>query len=323
VKAIFVDSENKLLWQESETPKASSNEVLIKIAATAINRADLMQRAGFYPPPAGASTIMGLECSGEVVAMGDNVSSFKIGDEVCALLAGGGYAEYVAVDQGSVVKIPKGLSLIEAASLPEVFATAWLNLFIEAKLVPGEKVVLHAGASGVGTAGIQLCNAFGNPCFITAGNEDKLSACLALGASAGSNRHEGSFLGKGREFAGDSGVDVILDPVGGGYLGDNLELLGLNGRLILIGLMGGAAAEINLAQLLIKRIRVVGSTLRARPLLEKALVMQQLAERVWPKIASKEIKPIIDTVFPIAEIEKAHELVASDKTIGKVVLSVQ
>jgi NADPH:quinone reductase-like Zn-dependent oxidoreductase len=166
-----------------------------------------MQRAGFYPPPAGASTIMGLECSGEVVAMGDNVSSFKIGDEVCALLAGGGYAEYVAVDQGSVVKIPKGLSLIEAASLPEVFATAWLNLFIEAKLVPGEKVVLHAGASGVGTAGIQLCNAFGNPCFITAGNEDKLSACLALGASAGSNRHEGSFLGKGREFAGDSGVD--------------------------------------------------------------------------------------------------------------------
>ena len=281
-----------------------------------------MQRAGFYPPPPGASTIMGLECAGEVVALGDSVTNFALGDEVCALLAGGGYAEFAAVDKGSVVKIPEGISLIEAASLPEVFATAWLNLFIEAKLSPKEKVILHAGASGVGTAGIQLCKAFDNPCFVTVGNEDKLSACLALGASGGSNRHEGSFLDKGREFAGDAGVDVILDPVGGNYLQDNLELLGRNGRLILIGLMGGGVAEINLAHLLIKRLRLVGSTLRARPLSEKAEVMRQLAEHVWPKISAKEILPIVDTTFAITDAEEAHKLVASDKTIGKVVLRV-
>lgn len=322
MKAIIVDSEKNLHWQDTETPEVSSNEVLIKVAATAINRADLMQRAGFYPPPPGASTIMGLECAGEVVALGDSVTNFALGDEVCALLAGGGYAEFAAVDKGSVVKIPEGISLIEAASLPEVFATAWLNLFIEAKLSPKEKVILHAGASGVGTAGIQLCKAFDNPCFVTVGNEDKLSACLALGASGGSNRHEGSFLDKGREFAGDAGVDVILDPVGGNYLQDNLELLGRNGRLILIGLMGGGVAEINLAHLLIKRLRLVGSTLRARPLSEKAEVMRQLAEHVWPKISAKEILPIVDTTFAITDAEEAHKLVASDKTIGKVVLRV-
>jgi putative PIG3 family NAD(P)H quinone oxidoreductase len=322
VKAIIVDSEKRLHWQDTETPEASSNEVLIKIAATAINRADLMQRAGFYPPPPGASVIMGLECAGEVVALGDSVTGFAIGDQVCALLAGGGYAEFAAVDKGSVVKIPEGISLIEAASLPEVYATAWLNLFIEAKLSPKEKVILHAGASGVGTAGIQLCKAFDNPCFVTVGNADKLSACLALGASAGSNRHEGSFLDKGREFAGDTGVDVILDPVGGNYLMDNLELLGLNGRLVLIGLMGGGAAEINLAHLLIKRLRLVGSTLRARPLSEKAEVMRQLVEKVWPKISAREILPVIDTTFAIADVEEAHELLALDNTIGKIVLRV-
>ena len=322
MKAININENSELRWEDTETPMAGDKEVLIKIAATAINRADLMQRAGFYPPPPGASSIMGLECSGEIVALGDGVNDLKIGDEVCALLAGGGYAEFVAVDEGSVIKIPGGLSLVEAASLPEVFATAWLNLYMEAKLAPGESVVLHAGASGVGTAGIQLCHAFGNTSFVTVGSEDKLKACLDLGASAGSNRHEGSFLELAQKFAGEKGVDVILDPVGGSYLADNLSLLGLNGRLVLIGLMGGASTEINLANLLMKRIRVIGSTLRARPLPEKAEVMKQLQDKVWPKIASKEIKPVIDTVFSINDIEKAHGLVASDNTVGKVVLTV-
>lgn len=322
MKAISINESGELQWEETETPMLRDKEVLIKVAATAINRADLMQRAGFYPPPPGASSIMGLECAGEIVALGDSVSQLQLGDQVCALLSGGGYAEFAAVDEGSVIKIPEGLSLVEAASLPEVFATAWLNLYIEAKLIPGESVVLHAGASGVGTAGIQLCKAFGNTSFVTVGSDEKLKACLDLGASAGSNRHEGSFLELAQNFAGEKGVDVILDPVGGGYLEDNLNLLGLNGRLVLIGLMGGASTEINLANLLIKRIRVIGSTLRARPLPEKAEVMKQLQDKVWPKIAANEIKPVVDSVFSIKDIERAHGLVASDNTIGKVVLTI-
>jgi putative PIG3 family NAD(P)H quinone oxidoreductase len=322
MKAVVIDDDQQLHWQAVETPKPGADEVLIKIHATAINRADLIQRKGFYAPPPGASTIMGLECAGEIVEVGDNCSKYKVGDRVCALLAGGGYAEFVAVHEGSVLPIPGGNSFVHGACLPEVFATAWLNLFIEAKLQPGEKVILHAGASGVGTAAIQLCKSFGSPCFVTAGTAAKIDTCIELGAEEGSNRHEGSFLEKATEFSGGQGVDVILDPVGGSYLEDNLKLLGLNGRLVLIGLMGGTAAEINLGMLMMKRLRVIGSTLRARPVEEKAVVMGQLFESVWPKIESGEIRPIVDTVFPIEEVEKAHELVESDETIGKVVLSV-
>jgi putative PIG3 family NAD(P)H quinone oxidoreductase len=266
---------------------------------------------------------MGLECAGEVADTGKNVSKFKVGDRVCALLAGGGYAEFTTVDEGSVLPIPAGNSFAHGACLPEVFATAWLNLFMEAKLQPGEKAILHAGASGVGTAAIQLCSSFGSPCFVTAGSETKIDTCIELGAESGSNRNEGPFYEKASAFAGDSGVGVILDPVGGAYLEDNIRLLGLNGRLVLIGLMGGNRAEIDLGALLMKRIRVIGSTLRARPLAEKAAVMSELYEKVWPKIESAEIRPILDTVFPIEEVEAAHDLVASDKTIGKVVLSVK
>ncbi len=323
MKAVVIDDEQKLHWQDVDAPTSGADEVLIKIHATAINRADLMQRKGFYPPPPGASTIMGLECAGEVAAVGENTSKFKVGDRVCALLAGGGYAEIVAVHEGSVLPIPGGDTFIHGACLPEVFATAWLNLFIEAKLQPGEKVILHAGASGVGTAAIQLCKSFGSPCFVTAGTAAKIATCIELGANAGSNRHEGSFFEKADDFSAGAGIDVILDPVGGSYLEDNLKLLGLNGRLVLIGLMGGNAAQINLAMLLMKRLRVIGSTLRTRPVEEKAVVMAQLLEKVWPKIVSGEIKPIVDTVFPIEEVEKAHALVESDETIGKVVMSVQ
>lgn len=322
MKAVLIADDQSLEWGEVETPAAGEGEVLIRIRATAINRADLLQRRGGYPPPPGASPIMGLECAGEIAGVGPGTSHWKEGDRVCALMAGGGYAEYAVAPAGSVVKIPDGCSFAEGASLPEVFATAWLNLFMEAGLKPGEKVILHAGASGVGTAGIQLCKCFGNPCFVTAGSDDKIDSCIALGADGGSNRHAGSFLEKAKAFAGDAGVGVILDPVGGAYLADNLQLLGMNGRLVLIGLMGGNKAEIDLAQLMIKRARVIGSTLRARPDEEKAAVMGQLAERVWPKIESGEIRPVVDSTYAIEQVEDAHARVASNETIGKVVLTV-
>jgi len=213
------------------------------------------------------------------------------------------------------------VSMVEAAALPEVFATAYLNLFMEAGLAPGEKAVIHAGASGVGTAAIQLCRALGNPCFVTLGGQNKLDACLALGAEAGFNRHEGNFLDSVKAWAPE-GVDVILDPVGAGYLADNLTSLALNGRLVLIGLMGGAAAEINLGLLMMKRLRIIGSTLRARPIAAKAAVMDQLQAVVWPKIESGEIRPVVDSVYPISEADAAHQHVAANNTIGKVVLQI-
>ncbi len=322
MKAVIVGEEHALSWEELESPTPGQNEVLIRIHATAINRADLMQRRGLYPPPPGASPIMGLECAGEVVEVGPGCRRYQVGDRVCALLAGGGYAELAAVHEGSVLPVPAGLDYRAAAATPEVFATAWLNLFMEAGLQPGEKVVIHAGASGVGTTAIQLCRAFGSPCFVTLGSQDKLDTCLAMGASAGAVRHDGPFYEKAKEFAGGEGIDVILDPVGAGYLADNLKLLGIGGRLVLIGLMSGAGAEIDLTQLMRKRARVIGSTLRARPVEEKAVIMAQLEDRVWPKIESGEIRPIIEAEFPITEVSEAHDLVASDKTTGKVVLAV-
>lgn len=321
MQAISVLASSELKWQETEDPVLSPSEVLIEIKATAINRADLMQRRGLYPPPPGASPIMGLECAGVVVQVGDQVSRHQVGDRVCALLAGGGYAELTAVDEGSVIPIPEGLDFSQAAALPEVFATAWLNLFIEAGLQPGERVLLHAGASGVGTAAIQLCRAFGSESYVTAGSEDKIATCLALGAGQGFDRNQGGFSEALQAFWAD-GVDVVLDPVGAGYLADNLKVLRMNGRLILIGLMSGARTEIDLAQLMMKRIRVIGSTLRARPLPEKAAIMAELEQFVWPKITTGVIKPIIETIMPIEQANEAHDLVASDTTVGKVVLSV-
>jgi len=320
VKAIAIEAD-RLVWQDSPSPDLGTGEVRIAAHATAINRADLVQRSGGYPPPPGASPILGLECAGEVIEVGEGVARVAVGDQVCALLSGGGYAEEVVVPAGQVLKIPSGVSMVEAAALPEVFATAYLNLFMEAGLAPGEKAVIHAGASGVGTAAIQLCRALGNPCFVTLGGQNKLDACLALGAEAGFNRHEGNFLDSVKAWAPE-GVDVILDPVGAGYLADNLTSLALNGRLVLIGLMGGAAAEINLGLLMMKRLRIIGSTLRARPIAAKAAVMDQLQAVVWPKIESGEIRPVVDSVYPISEADAAHQHVAANNTIGKVVLQI-
>ena len=321
MRVISVSEIGDLLWTEAPNLAPGPAEILIDVKATAINRADLMQRKGLYPPPPGAPQTMGLECAGVVAAVGRDVTHHQVGDRVCALLAGGGYAEQAVVDQGSALKMPENLSFEQAAAIPEVFATAWLNLFIEAGLQPGERVVLHAGASGVGTAAIQLCHAFGSESFVTAGSASKIEACLKLGAKGGHNRRDGGFIDALRALW-PQGADVILDPVGASYLAENLEALTLNGRLVLIGLMGGSRSEIDLAKLMMKRLRVVGSTLRARPLEEKASIMAELGQYVWPKISQGEIVPIIQQVFPIQAASEAHELVASDGTIGKVVLKV-
>ena len=276
--------------------------------------------AGAYPPPPGASDILGLECSGEVLEIGEGVTRVAPGDQVCALLSGGGYAERVAAPAGQVLKTPSGLSLLEAAAIPEVFATAYLNLYREGNLAKGERALLHAGASGVGTAAIQLCRENGNPAFVTVGGGDKLERCLALGAVGGANRHKQRFADLVPEWTDGQGFDLILDPVGGAYLQDNLASLRTDGRLVLIGLMGGINAETPLATLLMKRLRLLGSTLRSRSIPAKSALMDGLKADVWPKLASGAIKPVIETAFPMPEAQRAQDLVASNQTFGKVLL---
>jgi putative PIG3 family NAD(P)H quinone oxidoreductase len=320
MKAIQIEGDG-LVWTDAEQPSVGVGEVRIGVSATAVNRADLVQRSGNYPPPPGASPILGLECAGEVLEVGEGVARVAVGDPVCALLAGGGYAEEVVVPAGQVLPIPGTLSMTDAAALPEVFATAYLNLFMEAKARVGETVLLHAGASGVGTAAIQLCRVRGNPCFVTAGQAGKIERCQALGAEGGWNRHDGSFVETVKDWA-PAGVDVILDPVGARYLTDNLSVLGPDGRLVIIGLMGGAEASVNLGVMMVKRQRIIGSTLRARSIAAKAAVMDELLAEVWPHIERGDIRPIVEAIMPVQEAEKAHELVAADQTFGKVVLTV-
>ena len=282
----------------------------------------MLQRSGNYPVPPGASPILGLECSGIVEEVGGQVKNFIKGDEVCALLAGGGYAEKVSVPSGQVLKVPKGFSFEQAAALPEVFATAYFNLYMEANLSEGEKTLIHAGASGVGTAAIQICKAKGNPCFVTAGTKEKISRCMELGAEGGTVRNEENFADAVAKWTDNNGVQVILDPVGANYLEDNMKSLTLEGRLVMIGLMGGAKTSINLGLLMMKRLRIIGSTLRAQPIPKKTEIMNNLNENIWPLLESGDIKPIIDTVIPIEEVDKAHELMESNQTFGKVILKV-
>ncbi len=322
MKAIITHSDKSLHWEEVPAPAPGPDDVVIQVHATAINRADLMQRAGFYPPPAGASTVLGLECAGTISVVGENVRQWRTGDRVCALLAGGGYAETVVCPASHVLPVPAGLSLAQAAALPEVFATAWLNIYMEARTQPGQKVILHAGASGVGTAAIQLCKAFGNPVFVTVGDQRKLDTCISLGADAGFIRTTGDFETAAKAWAGSGGVHTILDPVGGSYLEQNVRLLATDGNLVIIGLMGGRDAKLDIGRLLVKRIRVVGSTLRSRSDASKAEIVAQVRERVWPGFEDGRFQPVIHREYPITNIEQAMAEVASNGTIGKVVLSV-
>ena len=306
--------DGQLEWAERPAPACDVGQVRIKVAAAGLNRADLLQRAGLYPPPPGASDIIGLECSGVVVEAGAG-SQWQVGERVCALLAGGGMAEEVVVDARHALPVPEGVSLVEAAALPEVYATAWLNLFQLAGLKPGEKVLLHAGASGVGSAAIQLCKAFGNPCWVSVGSAERLAYCEGLGAQGGAIRGEG--LESLRDFGP---FDVILDPVGASYAELNLQLLAVDGRWVNIGLMGGTKANLNMAQLLGKRIQLIGSTLRSRDDGFKAELLASLRQQVWPLFVEGRLQPRLEQRFAVTDAEAAFATLAGNQVNGKLVL---
>ena len=319
MKAIVI-ADKKLNWVDNEDPDCKDNEVIIKVKSTAVNRADLAQRAGLYPAPPGASEILGLECSGIIQEIGKDVVNRKVGDEVVALLAGGGYAEYVSCPEVQTLPLPKNINLSDGAAIPEVFATCWLNLFMEGNLKKGEKVLFHAGASGIGTAGIQLCNIFQCESYITAGSEEKVEFCIDLGSSAGTVRLENSF--KSFKDHCPSGLDIILDPVGANYFEENLNNLAIDGRLIIIGILGGANGKINIGHLLMKRQKIIGSTIRSRSIEVKGKVMSALHENIWDHFEKKIIKPIIYKKLPIKEADQAHKIMENNNNIGKIILEV-
>ncbi|WP_053118619.1 zinc-binding dehydrogenase [Pseudomonas sp. P1.31] len=306
--------EGQVAWVETPSPTCDVGQVRIRVAAAGLNRADLLQKAGLYPPPPGASDVLGLECSGVISEVGAG-SSWQVGDRVCALLAGGGMAEEVVVDGRHVLPVPEGVSLIEAAALPEVYATVWLNVFQLAALKPGEKVLLHAGASGIGSAAIQLCKAFGNPCWVSVGSAERLAYCEALGAQGGVLRTDD--LESLRDFGS---FDVILDPVGGNYSALNLKLMALDGRWVLIGLMGGREAKLDLAQVLGKRVQLLGSTLRSRDDQFKADLLSDLGQQVWPLFAEGRLSPQLAKAFAVKDAEAAFAELASNTVAGKLVL---
>ncbi|MDR0210622.1 MAG: NAD(P)H-quinone oxidoreductase [Pseudomonas putida] len=301
-------------WVEAERPACDAGQVRIRVAAAGLNRADLLQRAGLYPPPPGASPYLGLECAGVIEEVGPG-ADWRVGDRVCALLAGGGMAEEVVVDARHVLPVPEGLSLHEAAAIPEVYATAWLNLFQLAGLQAGEKVLVHAGASGVGSAAIQLCKAFGNPVWVSVGSQDRLAYCQALGAAGGVVRNENL-----ETLEGFGPFDVILDPVGASYGPLNLKLLARDGRWVIIGLMGGRKAELDLAQLLAKRVQVTGSTLRSRDDAFKGELLRDLGQQVWPLFSEGRLSPQLVDTYPVAFAEAAFAELASNQVSGKLVL---
>ncbi|EJM42510.1 putative NAD(P)H quinone oxidoreductase, PIG3 family [Pseudomonas sp. GM33] len=306
--------DGQVVWVDEPGPACDVGQVRIRVAAAGLNRADLLQKAGLYPPPPGASQVLGLECSGVISEVGAG-SSWQVGDRVCALLAGGGMAEEVVVDGRHVLPVPDGMSLVEAAALPEVYATVWLNLFQLAALKPGQKVLLHAGASGIGSAAIQLCKAFGNPCWVSVGSAERLAYCEALGAQGGVVRN-GDL-----ESLRDLGpFDVILDPVGGSYAALNLKLLAQDGRWVLIGLMGGREAKLDLAQVLAKRVQLLGSTLRSRDDQFKADLFSDLGLHVWPLFAEGRLSAQLARTFAIKDAEAAFAELASNNVAGKVVL---
>jgi putative PIG3 family NAD(P)H quinone oxidoreductase len=324
VKAILVkdDATHSLYLADAPAPQSGSEAVLIEIHAAAVNRADLLQRRGLYPPPSGESEIMGLEAAGVIVEKGAKVIDWQIGERVMCLLGGGGYAEYVAANQNMLLRIPEHLSFEQAAAIPEAFYTAFVNLFLEGDLSAGESLLIHAGASGVGTAAIQLARHAAAKVFVTAGSAEKIQRCLELGADEGSNYKTDDFAARVAELTQQQGVDVILDCVGGEYLQKNLSLLRLKGRLVLIGLLGGAKAEIDLALVLRKRLRLLGSVLRSRTLAEKITITAAFKEKILPLFANRQIHPVIDSIYPLAETGAAHEHVAANKNLGKVVLRV-
>lgn len=303
-------------------PEPGPDEILIRIKAAGVNRPDCIQRSGAYPPPPGASDLPGLEAAGEVVKTGATVSRWKAGDEVCALLPGGGYAEYAVTHQDHALSIPAGLSMEEAAALPETFFTVWTNVFDRGRLQPGESFLVHGGSSGIGTTAIQLASAFGARVFATAGGAEKVEFCRSLGAEIVVNYREQDYVEALKEATGGRGVDAILDMVAGDYIPRNVALAADQGRIVLIAFLGGAKAELNFGHVMRKRLSITGSTLRPRSVEEKAAIAQNLRDKVWPLISAGKIRPVMAARFPLEEASEAHRLMESSKHIGKIILTV-
>ncbi len=307
---------------EVEDPTPGPGEVLVDVVATAVNKADTLQRRGFYPPPPGASDVLGLECSGRVSALGEGVHDWQVGDEVCALLVGGGYAEKVVVPAGQLMPVPAGLDLVSAAALPEVATTVWSNVFMTAGLEPGDSFLVHGGAGGIGTFAIQLATALSVKVFTTAGSAEKLAVCAELGADVPINYRDEDFVEVVEQASDGYGVDVILDNMGAKYLERNVDALAQDGRLVIIGMQGGVKAELNIAKLLNKRGQVIATSLRGRPEEQKAQICAEVVEFVWPLVEDGRVKPVIHEVLPLAEVSRAHALVDASDHVGKVVLKV-
>ncbi|CAI9279741.1 unnamed protein product [Lactuca saligna] len=309
-----------LKLQEVEEPKVKDDDVLIRVEATALNGADTLIRQGKETPPKGVSEYLGLECSGTIEAVGKNVSRWKVGDQVCALISGGGYAEKVAVPSGQILPIPSGVSLKDAASFPEVACTVWSTVFMTSKLSSGETFLIHGGSSGIGTFAIQMAKYLGIKVFVTAGSEEKLKACKELGADVGINYKTEDFVARVKEETGGKGVDVILDNIGGAYFQKNLESLGMDGRLFIIGFMGGVKAEANISFILAKRLTVQGAGLRTRRLEKKGEIVSEVEKNVWPAIEQGKVKPVVYNYFPLSEAGEAHKLMETSTHIGKILL---
>ena len=313
---------DNLVVMEGRTPQPKSGEILVRVAAAGINRPDVLQRKGDYPPPPDASPVLGLEVAGEVVAIGEDVTGYAPGDRVCALANGGGYAQYCAVPAGQALPFPKGFDAVRAAALPETFFTVWANLFMMAGLKPGESVLIHGGTSGIGTTAIQLAAAFGARVFTTAGTAEKCEACLSLGASRAINYRSEDFYAVIAEETGKAGVDVILDMIGAAYFERNLKSLSRDGRLSIIAFLGGTFAEkVSLAPILLKRLRLMGSAMRPRTAAEKQEIRDALLEKAWPLLEEGRIAPVIHAVLPFGEAAAGHRMMEHGDHIGKIVLT--
>jgi len=312
-----------LSWDEVPDPVPGEGEVLVEVVASAVNRADIVQRQGFYDPPPGASPYPGLECSGRIAEIGTGVSGWAVGDEVCALLSGGGYAEKVVVPAGQLLPVPKGVDLKHAAALPEVACTVWSNVFMIAHLRPGETLLVHGGSSGIGTMAIQLAKAVGAKVAVTAGTKEKLEHCARLGADILINYKEQDFVAELKAATDGAGADVILDNMGAKYLDRNVRALAVNGRLAIIGLQGGTKGELNIGALLGKRAAISATTLRARPLSEKTAIVAAVREHVWPLLEGGHIRPVVDRELPMSDAAAAHRVVEESGHVGKVLLVVE
>lgn len=307
---------------DREKPEPAAGEILVRVRAAGVNRPDCMQRQGLYPPPSGASDIPGLEIAGEVEAVGEAATSFKPGDHVCALVPGGGYADYCVVDERNALPVPRGLTMTEAAAVPETFFTVWSNVFDRAGLKPGESFLVHGGTSGIGTTAIQLAKAFGSTVFATAGSDEKCAAMRDLGADMAINYKDEDFVEVIRRETDKAGVNVILDMVGGDYANRNLKIAAVEGRVVQIAFLNGNKAEIDLSQIMLKRLVFTGSTLRARDAAFKGEIAQALRRQVWPLLDDRRIAPVMDSIFPLEKAAAAHARMEEGGHIGKIVLEV-